>query len=315
MLGLRGSSWFAAWVGLELRILSFIPIILIRLNSQSEARIQYFLIQSLSSLIFIQSRVFISSLNLRFKYLIIVRLLLKLGVSPLHFWVPRVSSGLRWTINFILFTAQKLIPLTLLFVLIKIVRFYWVVALSLISLFFGSTGGIGEIDLRSLIAYSSIRHLRWLLVSMLIGLKLLLIYFSLYSIILVRVILELKINNFINLKDVFVKNSQKKINYLCLLFLSLGGVPPTLGFLPKWVVLSAISYQGLTIIGLSLLALSILPLFFYLRTRLFRVMLHSRSNFYFNTKKRERPLTLFLVRFNLLGLFYLQIFRGLFRLL
>jgi NADH:ubiquinone oxidoreductase subunit 2 (subunit N) len=56
-----------------------------------------------------------------------------------------------------------------------------------------------------------------------------------------------------------------KQTILFLSFLSLGGLPPFLGFLPKWVVLNSVLGGGLYVISLLIIVTSLFILFYYLR--------------------------------------------------
>jgi len=69
-------------LGLELNLLAIIPLLKNNNSNSANACIKYFLIQAFSSYLLI-FRFFFN--NFRFSYiLIIIRLLLKIGVRPLH---------------------------------------------------------------------------------------------------------------------------------------------------------------------------------------------------------------------------------------
>jgi NADH-ubiquinone oxidoreductase chain 2 len=73
-------------MGLELNLLSFIPLISSKNNQySSEAALKYFLIQALGSSIIIISASFIMSSSELATTLFTVALLLKAGAAPFHF--------------------------------------------------------------------------------------------------------------------------------------------------------------------------------------------------------------------------------------
>jgi len=95
-VAVSASSWFTAWLGLELNLLSFIPLISSKSNLySSEAALKYFLIQALgSALILAAAPGFLLNL-IEPQVIILSALLLKIGAAPVHFWFPSVIQGIR----------------------------------------------------------------------------------------------------------------------------------------------------------------------------------------------------------------------------
>jgi len=100
-----------AWLGLELNLIAFLPWAL-GLESQKKGAIAYFIAQRLGSLI-----VLISGLAARLmlcrQVLLLTGLLLKIGLLPLHYWVPTVVHRLSGRGLFLLLRWQKLAPLSI----------------------------------------------------------------------------------------------------------------------------------------------------------------------------------------------------------
>jgi NADH-ubiquinone oxidoreductase chain 2 len=120
-LVISSPTWLGAWVGLEVNLMRFIPIILDRRNMLSvECCLKYFLVQAFSSLILLTSLLIIMG-ELQIIWIFyglgsiggFTALLIKLGAAPFHFWFPAVSGGIGWIQNFFLITVQKLGPLVL----------------------------------------------------------------------------------------------------------------------------------------------------------------------------------------------------------
>ena len=96
LIAVSRSSWFGVWLGLELNLLSFIPLAIIRIGKREvEAGLKYFLVQACGSVVLVYRGVFISNLRQSSVALIFLALALKLGLAPIHFWFPIVSEGLR----------------------------------------------------------------------------------------------------------------------------------------------------------------------------------------------------------------------------
>lgn len=75
LITISSSSWLGIWIGLEINLLSFIPLIIDKKNLfTNESTIKYFLVQVFGSLIFLFTRIIyitkIYYLNLFLPYLI-----------------------------------------------------------------------------------------------------------------------------------------------------------------------------------------------------------------------------------------------------
>lgn len=237
-------------------------------NQQSrEAALKYFLTQTFASIFLLFSRILLLIFNYRNiiivlrTSLLILALGLKIGAAPLHFWFPATVQGLSWTNCFILMTWQKLAPLFLITTISSSILPILAVTSSLV----GALGGFNQTLLRKILAYSSINHLGWLITTTIIREKILIIYFLIYVVLNITVIYIL---NNININHLSQIPSQNKSNNTSILLatnlLSLGGIPPFLGFLPKWIIIS----QIITKIPLQVFLItisSLLTLYFYLR--------------------------------------------------
>lgn len=167
LLAVARGSWFGVWVGLELNLLAFLPVVIVGRRSVSvEAGLKYFLVQACGSLVVLQAGAVLSSLGVVFTRVLVLALTLKSGGAPCHFWLPIVSEGLRWGKVGLLFRVQKLAPLTLLFYRHspEVAGIYGLIVMA--SAVVGTVGGINELSLRKLLAFSSISHFGWLCLGM-----------------------------------------------------------------------------------------------------------------------------------------------------
>ena len=309
VLSISSSSWFGAWLGLELNLLSFIPLITVKLCPfLAEAAIKYFLIQALASTILIMSgSMFIHSPDLSYT-LITLSLLLKLGAAPLHFWFPQVAEGLSWSQAFILITVQKIAPIFLISYLTFSSALLFLITLSsLFSAIVGALGGLNVIKLRKLIAFSSINHISWILIAMTINDSMWLIYYLFYTFISGSVIILLYINQSFLLSDLVNQNKKSVIMnfFLPINLLSLGGLPPFIGFIPKWIMIQALASSSIIFILLILLVSRLMTLYFYLRLFI-PIILLSFPSFSSITKAKSiiaySPLLTFISFSNMFGL-------------
>nr|QBF01239.1 NADH dehydrogenase subunit 2 [Stegana belokobylskiji] len=273
MITITSNSWLGAWMGLEINLLSFIPLMSDNNNLMStEASLKYFLIQALASTVLLFA-VIMLMLKLNMNYymnsyyemsIILSSLLLKSGAAPFHFWFPNIMEGLSWMNCLLLMTWQKIAPL----MLISYINIKLLLMISIIlSVIIGSLGGLNQSSLRKLMAFSSINHLGWMLMALIIDKSIWLIYFLMYSFLsftLTFMFNNFKIFHFNQMFSLFFNSKILKF-ILFMNFLSLGGLPPFLGFMPKWFVIQQLSFNNQYFVLMILLMSTLITLYFYLR--------------------------------------------------
>lgn len=267
LLVLSSPSLLVSWVGLELNTIAFLPLIVIEKSKISrEASIKYFLTQTLASVLIIAGGV---SLFLNIVYLsrvlVVIGLCIKLGAAPFHSWVLSVAECVGWGALYVLLTVQKINPLIIIWAFSE--DFSAPLACTtMLSLLVGGIMGLTQTSARMLITFSSINHVGWLLAGFSLSMWVGVCYFSIYLITLFPVISILNTFNISYINEFFLLNMPApKQTILFLSFLSLGGLPPFLGFLPKWVVLNSVLGGGLYVISLLIIVTSLFILFYYLR--------------------------------------------------
>nr|YP_010373903.1 NADH dehydrogenase subunit 2 [Coomaniella copipes]UPI13471.1 NADH dehydrogenase subunit 2 [Coomaniella copipes] len=275
MISISATSWMGMWLGLEINLLSIIPLMNNNKNLFStEASLKYFITQAVASAILLFSIILIMSKvniqyekNLEYPLLLMLNssLLTKMGAAPFHFWFPEVIEGLSWFNSFILLTWQKIAPMALLMYNMSLKNF-----LSFIIIFcmlIGGIVGLNQTSLRKILAYSSINHIGWMISSMIFFQNIWIYYFLIYSLITVNIILIFGLLNVFYIKQLFSSlNSNKTVKLFFILnFLSLGGLPPFLGFLPKWMTIQALVESNLITLALIMIIFTLITLFFYIR--------------------------------------------------
>nr|VFU78786.1 NADH dehydrogenase subunit 2 [Proasellus ibericus] len=265
---LSSKTWFSVWLGLEINLLSFLPIMLLSSPLAGEGGLKYFLVQALGSLLILETS--LSWFMAPHSYLLFAApLALKLGAAPFHFWLPDVMKALPWRVNLILLTIQKTGPLYLLSVASASYKLPLLIA-SVFSVVVGSLGGLNEMDLRKLMAFSSISHMGWMFTGMALNQILWAGYFATYIITSLALIILLENMNISSLSQLTAKNKNSLVALL--LFMSLGGFPPLLGFAPKWAVLVGTVSVSLPL-SILLVATSVLTLYYYTRAGLMTLSL------------------------------------------
>nr|QGT77374.1 NADH dehydrogenase subunit 2 [Parapotamon spinescens] len=308
ILSISSSSWFGIWVGLELNLLSFIPLITIKMNSYfSESALKYFLIQALGSTMFIMASCMFLSTSQMSALILLMALLLKLGSAPFHFWFPQVLNGLTWLQAIILMTLQKIAPMILISYLLIYPFLPQIVSFSaILSAIIGALGGLNTMQLRKMMAFSSINHMSWMLISILISDMFWIIYFIFYSFISSSMMILFNMFQTFTLSDLMKFNHNNPIFILIipLNLLSLGGLPPFAGFIPKWMLIQLLIDNNLYFPLIFLLSSTLITLYFYLRIMIFFFLLFNPVMI-INKKLNKIPSMSanFLLFFNLFMLF------------
>nr|ASM82800.1 NADH dehydrogenase subunit 2 [Neoperla sp. FS-2017] len=289
VISISSNNWYSAWIGLEINLLSFIPLMTDPSNvGSTEASLKYFLTQALASATLLFSVVFMA-LTFSAPYSLVISnsflntlihssLLLKMGAAPFHFWFPGVMEGLSWENGMMLMTWQKIAPLVLISYNMTFSTFTSFIVIS--SIIVGSLGGLNQTSLRKILAYSSINHLGWLIAALMISETFWNIYFITYTFLTITIIFTLKNFKLSHLNQTFSLNSIDPTTkfFLFTSFLSLGGLPPFLGFFPKWIIIQNLTESGMMPLVFSMVVMTLITLFYYLRITFSAFMLASSEN-------------------------------------
>ncbi|YP_004221782.1 NADH dehydrogenase subunit 2 (mitochondrion) [Macrobrachium nipponense] len=277
IIAISSPSWFTSWIGLELNLLSFIPLIFSKQNTfSSEAALKYFLVQAMGSAVLLAAASTLLIMTNSSKVIILSALLLKMGAAPLHFWLPPIMQGISWSRCIILMTIQKIAPMAMVTYTLSPSTLLIISSSSMISAILGGLGGLNQTMMRKIMAYSSISHMGWLLAAISLNSTIWMNYLLIYSIISASLAIMMDQNQLFHIKQLMsVSYSQvSKITVFLSLF-SLGGLPPFLGFLPKLSVIKELTAQT-SILWVSVLTMSaLITLFFYTRISITALTLKS----------------------------------------
>nr|BCD33191.1 NADH dehydrogenase subunit 2 [Channa marulius] len=271
------SHWLLAWMGLEINTLAILPLMAQHHHPRAvEATTKYFLTQATAA----ATILFASTTNawltgqwdiLQMSHplpttMVLLALALKIGLAPMHSWLPEVLQGLDLTTGLILSTWQKLAPFALL-LQIQPNNTTLMITLGLISTLVGGWGGLNQTQLRKILAYSSIAHLGWMILVLQFTPTLTLLTLLTYIIMTSSLFLIFKLNKATNINTLATSwtKAPTLTSITPLLLLSLGGLPPLTGFMPKWLILQELTKQNLPLTATLAALTALLSLYFYLR--------------------------------------------------
>nr|AIC66240.1 NADH dehydrogenase subunit 2 [Zaratornis stresemanni] len=275
---ISSNHWVMAWTGLEINTLAVLPLISKSHHPRAiEASTKYFLVQATASTLLL----FSSMTNAWFTgqwditqlthplscMLLTTAISMKLGLVPFHFWFPEVLQGSSLTTSLLLATLMKFPPTVLFFLTSPSLNPTLLSVMAIASAALGGWMGLNQTQIRKILAFSSISHLGWMTIILIYNPKLTLITFYLYSITTAAIFFILNTTNTLKLTSMMTTWTKipSLTATLMLMLLSLAGLPPLTGFLPKWLIIQELTKQELTTTATIIALLSLLGLFFYLR--------------------------------------------------
>nr|ACN69327.1 NADH dehydrogenase subunit 2 [Anthracothorax prevostii] len=275
---ISSNHWMMAWCGLEINTLAIIPLISKSHHPRAiEAAIKYFLVQAAASTLLLFSSMVnawytgqwdITQLNnSTSSMLLTAAVAMKLGLVPFHFWFPEVLQGSPLVTAMLLSTVMKFPPISILFLTSHSLNPALLTTMAIASATLGGWMGLNQTQTRKILDFSSISHLGWMTITLIYNPKLTLLTFYLYCIMTSAVFLTLDTTKSLKLSTMMTSWAKMPTLNAALMMtlLSLAGLPPLTGFLPKWLIIQELSKQEVTASATIIAILSLLGLFFYLR--------------------------------------------------
>nr|YP_009093601.1 NADH dehydrogenase subunit 2 [Discogobio yunnanensis]AIR93885.1 NADH dehydrogenase subunit 2 [Discogobio yunnanensis] len=277
-LTFTSSHWLLAWMGLEINTLAITPLMAQHHHPRAvEATTKYFLTQATAAAMIL----FASTTNAWMtgewsindlsnpiaSTMFMTALALKIGLAPMHFWMPEVLQGLDLLTGLILSTWQKLAPFALIIQTAQTIDPLLLTLLGVMSTLVGGWGGLNQTQLRKILAYSSIAHMGWMIIVIQYAPQLTLLALGTYIIMTSAAFLTLKMSSATKINTLATTWSKTPTltATTALVLLSLGGLPPLTGFLPKWLILQELTKQDLPLIATIMALAALISLYFYLR--------------------------------------------------
>lgn len=219
--------------------------------------------------------------------LILISLLFKLGIAPFHIWLPDVYESSPFSSTFFFAVVPK-ISIFIIFLKIFNYCFFNVVSylmnfliiIAIFSILVGSFVGLEQRKFRSLLAYSSVSHMGYLLIVFSLpnnegysfGFSYLIIY--MISGICFWLVLMLTIikNNYLKKKNqdltdliLLQKSNLGMASCLSLVLFSMAGFPPLIGFLVKISLFFSAMEMSYYLVSFISIFCSVISTFFYIR--------------------------------------------------
>nr|QAB46590.1 NADH dehydrogenase subunit 2 [Sundasciurus jentinki] len=278
LITLLSSHWLLAWVGLEMSMLAMIPILMGKANPRStEAASKYFLIQATASMMLMMSAIMnfmktgqwliTNPLDPIPSLMITTALAMKMGLAPFHLWVPEVTQGTSLMSGMILLTWQKIAPISIMSQITQSINSTLLTSMAVLSIMMGGWGGLNQTQLRKILAYSSIAHMGWMMAIIQYNPSITMLNLVIYIILTISMFMLLHLNK--NTTILTLSNTWNKHPLLTsitlIILMSLGGLPPLTGFIPKWMIIKELVSNDSIIISTTMAMMALLNLYFYMR--------------------------------------------------
>ena len=225
-----------------------------------------------------------STLLLTFGLVFVVSgLAFKLAVVPYHMWVPDVYDGAPTSMTVLIGTAPKIaafaITLRILSGAMQGAAFDWqgmLIVLCVLSMVLGNLIAIAQSNLKRMLAYSTIANMGYMLLGFLTanryGYSAAMFYviaYALTSLVAFGMIMLLSREGFESDRLDDFRGLNRRSPWwafvMLLAMFSLAGLPPTLGFYAKFMVIEAAINEGFVWLAVVAVVTSLIGAFYYLR--------------------------------------------------
>ncbi len=306
MMMLSANDLISLYLGLELQSLSLYVLAAFQRENQraTEAGVKYFVLGALASglLLYGSSLVYGFSGTTTFSGIaeamqsgeqyvgvvigivfVVSGLAFKVSAVPFHMWTPDVYQGAPTPITAFFSIAPKIAALCL-FLRVLVGPFEpmieeWqqvVMLISILSMLWGSIAAIAQTNVKPLMAYSSIGHVGYALIGLVVGneegARGLLVYLLIYLFMnagTFAVILSMRVKGeFVEqISDLSGLSKSRPGMALALgaLMFSMAGIPPMAGFLGKFYIFVAAVNAGFVPLAIIGVLASVIGAFYYLR--------------------------------------------------
>nr|YP_011018281.1 NADH dehydrogenase subunit 2 [Parachordodes pustulosus]WQH58897.1 NADH dehydrogenase subunit 2 [Parachordodes pustulosus] len=268
-------NYLVLWLWMSFNLIFLMILSIFMLNVKvliSESLMLYFIVQSISSLLFL---IFSQTSFVEVPFLFFMIFLWKSGMAPLQNWFVKSSKMANWKLFLIFLTFQKIYPLWFLvcfFVEVPFL-FFWsylmgvIIFLLLVNVLVSCLAPLISFNLMDILIYSSFSYGVWLSLSPCIGknffLEFYLFYFLLIFYLLKNYFLK---ENFLMNKSYFLSPK----NFLFLMFLS--GFPVSLIFFMKIKVLYFLVLTKLFFFFITLMILNSVGYYNYFKMALMEML-------------------------------------------
>lgn len=307
MVMISAASMLTLYLGLELLALSTYALVALNRDSLpgSEAAMKYFILGSLASGLLLYGMSLLygatgslelaaisaglntgagDSLLLTFGLVfVVVAIAFKLGVVPMHMWVPDVYHGAPLATTLFIATVPKIAGLALIIRMLEDglgnLHADWqlmLVIIAALSLVLGNLAAIAQTNIKRMLAYSTVSHMGFMLMGILAGtaegyaaamfytLAYAVMSAGAFAVVILVSVGGKEADQIDDLKGLAKRNPWQAFMML-MLMVSMAGVPVWVGFFAKYQVIMAAISAGFTGLAVLAVVMAVVGAWYYLR--------------------------------------------------
>nr|QWS05458.1 NADH dehydrogenase subunit 2 [Zecheuna tonkinensis] len=295
MASLSSNNFIFSWMMMEINMISFLPI-MTKSNKMKDQTMKYFIIQSMASSMMLMSMLMNSCIEtpINTSIMMMTSMLMKLGLIPFHIWMPMIMNSMTWENCMMMTTIQKIIPIMLSSQMLSTKM----TSLPMImSLMIAPMSAMKQLSMKKIMAFSSITNTPWMIMSMTNSKNQFMMFFMIYSTITIMIMKKFKKMNMMYVNQINMTKIKEKVSIL-ILWMSMSGMPPTTGFIPKWFILQSTMSWTMTL-STTMIMSSMLTTFMYIKMISPMIMISSQTKKKIKKNKKDKDLSIIL---NMIGL-------------
>ena len=214
---------------------------------------------------------------------LVIGVAFKLGAVPFHMWVPDVYQGSPTSVTMFLSTVPKIAAVALLVRLLidglSDFQQYWAdlfMILAVLSIAVGSLVALTQVNIKRMLAYSTISHIGFVLLGFVTGviegygsavfyvLSYILMSLAAFGSIIVLNRSGFEADQIADFRGLS-KHSPWFALIMLIVMLSMAGVPPFIGFYSKLFILQQVVSQGYVILAIIAVIFAVISAYYYLQ--------------------------------------------------
>lgn len=246
----------------------------------------------------------------------------KIASAPFHMWAPDVYQGAPSPVTAFMAVGPKAAALAAFFRIfaetLPDISSFWeplLYTIAVLTMFIGNLGAIMQTNIKRLLAYSSVSHVGYILIAIMVknslGVASLLFYMLSYTVMIfgafgIVILLGRKGDENLEIEGysgLFLKHPVLAIS-MTIFLLSLGGLPPFAGFAAKFYIFSAAIKEGYLILVVIAVLNSAISFYYYLKVVVYMYMKEPIGEF----RISPSPITMFVIALAVIGVIELGIF-------
>nr|YP_010175163.1 NADH dehydrogenase subunit 2 [Olidiana obliquea]QSJ61381.1 NADH dehydrogenase subunit 2 [Olidiana obliquea] len=298
MISLSSSNWIMVWSGLELMLMSFIPIMNSMKIMYTESAMKYFIMQSISSAMLMMS-IMMSLTMIDNKMILTAAMLIKLAIAPMNMWFISTVEGIKVNMLLTMLITMKITPMMIMSYLNLKLNMIIIMSLIITALLI-----INQTSIKKIIGHSSVFNFTLMLsiTSMSsLWMNFLLIY-SLLTWSTINLMKTIKIK-FINQIVINEQSNIMKLN-IWILMLSFMGMPPLLGFMNKLMVFELMMMMKENMILIIMISSSMTISFTYMRMSYSSMIMQSMKVKWMSITNKKKMKIMWINMLNMITIMY-----------